>query len=73
MCNRINSFTHKLLRCLARSEEGPADTHIGGWGAATNREIVSFRSCMRAQLYDVVCKVGMDLKNHSPPLFPFDL
>ena len=24
---------------------------IGGWGAETNREIVSFRSCVRAQLY----------------------
>ena len=25
--------------------------YIGGWGAETNREIVSFRSCVRAQLY----------------------
>ena len=33
----------------------------------TNREIVSFRSCVRA----AVCKVRMDLKNHRRPLFPF--
>ena len=25
--------------------------YIGGWGAETNRDIVSFRSCVRAQLY----------------------
>ena len=25
--------------------------YIGGWGAETNREIISFRSCVRAQLY----------------------
>ena len=25
--------------------------YIGGWGAETNREIVSFRSCVRTQLY----------------------
>ena len=25
--------------------------YIGGWGAETNREIVSVRSCVRAQLY----------------------
>ena len=26
-------------------------TYIGGWGAETNRKIVSFRSCVHAQLY----------------------
>ena len=25
--------------------------YIGGWGAETNREIVAFRACVRAQLY----------------------
>ena len=40
--------------------------YVGGFGTETNREIVSFHSCVRA----AVCKVRMDLKNNSRS-FPF--
>ena len=42
---------------------------IGGWGAETNREIVSFRSCVRAQLY--VRSEWISKVIHTP--FPFSL
>ena len=45
---------------------------IGGWGAETNREIVSFRSCVRAQLYvrsEWISKIITDPFS----LFPFHL
>ena len=43
--------------------------HIGGWGAETNREIVSFRSSVLAQLY-----VRSEwISKMTPCLFPFPL
>ena len=36
---------------MAQYEHHCKESNIGGWGAETNREIVSFRSCVRAQLY----------------------
>ena len=44
--------------------------YIGGWGAETNREIVSFRSCVRAQLY---VRSEWISKMIPPAPFPFSL
>ena len=44
--------------------------YIGGWGAETNREIVSFRSCVRAQLY-VRSEWISKIIPHPFSLFPF--
>ena len=43
---------------------------IGGWGEPLDREIVSFRSCVRTR--GVPCLVGTSLKRDPPP-FPFSL
>ena len=46
--------------------------YIGGWGAETNRKILSFRSCLRAQLYvrsEWISKIIADPFS----LFPFHL
>ena len=56
---------------------GPPPTHakgqdyrrLGGGAQRPNREIVSFRSCVRAR---GDCQVEMSLKRH-PPGFPFSL
>ena len=45
---------------------------IGGWGAETNREIVSFRSCVRAQLY-VRSEWISKIIAHPFSLLPFGL
>ena len=42
---------------------------IGGWGAETNREIVSFRSSVLAQLY--IGQNGSQKSYRSPFPFPF--
>ena len=41
-------YTHTHIRTYIHTY---IHTYIGGWEAETNREIVSFRSCLRAQLY----------------------
>ena len=44
-------FSFSLSLYLSRSLSLSLHICIGGMGAETNREIVSLRSCMRAQLY----------------------
>ena len=46
--------------------------YIGGWGGESNWEIVSFRSCVRAQLYARSEWISKMIP-HPFSLFPFDL
>ena len=53
--------------------------YIGGWGAETTREIVSFRSCVRAQLYtrsewiSKVIHIPFPCSPFAPRFLPFPL
>ena len=62
-------YTHSTSICII-SQYIYIYIYIGGWGAETNREIVSFRSCVRAQLY-VRSEWTSKLITHPFSLFPF--
>ena len=61
-----SSISHTNLKCITAGNRRQ-HRRLGGGAQRPNREIVSFRSCVRAR---GDCQVEMSLKRHPPP-FPF--
>ena len=58
----VQKMSGYLSANVRKDNENVRECYIGGWGGESNREIVSFRSCVRAserEISDSIVQLGL--------------